>query len=455
MRTLRAFLLVVAVLAATLVTPAPAQAVTTHIYPATRDTYVKASSPNTNYNSQRQLVVAGSPDRISYLAFAVTGLTEPILHATLRMKTLDTSNAGSTDGGRVFPVGSSWSETTLTYATRPAPIGPSVTPIERVKPDTIHDIDVTDAIRGNGVVSFGIFSNHTDGAYYHSRENNEAAGPALLVYTGVPSTDDTVILAAGDIADCRTERDEQTAKILDTEVGVVAAIGDTAYEKGAPEEYAACYAPTWGRHKSRTRPAVGNHEYLTPNAAGYFGYFGAAAGPPGQGWYSYNMAGGQWHVVVLNSNCAKIGGCHAGSPQERWLRADLAASKARCTVAYWHQPLFASGGRGSSAYRPLFQALYDAGVEVLLNAHNHQYERFAPQTPTGAADPDRGVRQFIIGTGGRSLQPDFPTVAANSEVRNGNVFGVLRLTLLPGEYRWRFVPVAGQTFNEVGTGLCH
>ncbi|MEU8187978.1 CBM96 family carbohydrate-binding protein [Micromonospora carbonacea] len=454
MRCFRALALAAVVLAATLVAPPPALAVTTHVYPATRDTYANASSPNTNYNSQRQLAVAGSPDRISYLTFAVTGLTEPVLHAVLRMQTLDTSNAGSSDGGHVFLVGSSWSETALTYANRPAPTGPSLAAIERVKPDTVHDINVTDAIRGDGVVSFGIFSTNTDGAYYHSRENNKA-GPALLVYTGVPGTDDTVLLAAGDIADCRSDRDEQTARVLDAEVGVIAAIGDTAYEKGAPEEYAACYAPSWGRHKARTRPAVGNHEYLTPNAAGYFGYFGAAAGPPDKGWYSYDLAGGQWHVVVLNGNCAQVGGCHAGSPQEQWLRADLANSPARCTVAYWHQPLFASGGRGNAAYRPLFQALYDAGVELLLNAHNHQYERFAPQKPTGAADPDRGVRQFIVGTGGRSLQPDFPTVAPNSEVRNGSVHGVLRLTLFPGEYRWRFVPVAGQTFNEVGTGLCH
>ncbi|MFI6131764.1 DNRLRE domain-containing protein [Micromonospora sp. NPDC051141] len=453
MRILRAVTLVALVLAVTLVAPPAAAEVTTHIFPASRDTYVNANAPNTNYNDRGQLVVAGDPDRITYLAFVVTGLTEPVLHATLRMETLNTSYAGSTNGGQVFPSGSAWSESTLTYATRPAPIGPPLAPVERVRPNFIQDIDVTDLVQGNGVISFGILSDNPDGVYYQSRENNRP-GPALLVYTGVPGTDDTVLLAAGDIADCRSDRDEQTAEVLDTEVGVVAALGDTVYEKGTPEEYAACYAPTWGRHKSRTRPAVGNHEYLTPDAAGYFRYFGAAAGPPDKGWYSYDMAGGQWHVVVLNSNCAEVGGCHAGSPQERWLRADLAASTARCTVAYWHQPLFASGGRGSAAYRPLFQALYDAHVEVLLNGHNHQYERFAPQTPTGAADPHRGVRQFIVGTGGRSLQPEFPTVAPNSEVRNGCVFGVLRLTLLPGEYRWRFVPVAGQTFDEVGTGMC-
>ncbi|WP_176738610.1 metallophosphoesterase family protein [Micromonospora pallida] len=227
------------------------------------------------------------------------------------------------------------------------------------------------------------------------------------------------------------------------------------YDKGTPEEFANCYHPTWGRHKARTRPAVGNHEYLTPDAAGYYAYFGAAAGPAGQGWYSYDLADGGWHVVVLNSNCSHIGGCHAGSAQEQWLRADLAANQARCTVAYWHHPLFTSGGRAREEVRPLFQALYDGGAEIVLTGHNHQYERFAPQSPTGVADPARGIRQFVVGTGGRSLQPDFPDVVPNSEVRNGSVHGVLKLTLLPDQYRWRFLPIAGQTFTEVGTGTCH
>ncbi|GLY23470.1 DNRLRE domain-containing protein [Micromonospora sp. NBRC 101691] len=454
MKSLRACAFVLTVLAATLAVPTPALAVTTSVFQATRDTYVNSGSPATNYNDQRQLAVAGDPDRIAYLAFAVSGLTAPVLRAWLRLRTSDVSHAGSPNGGQVYRVASGWSESTLTYADRPGATGTELGRFGRVRPNSVYEVDVTAAVTGNGVLSLGIYSISPDGVYYDSRETG-ATGPQLIVYTGVPGTDDTVLLAAGDIASCTTERDEQTARVLDGEAGVVTPLGDVVYEKGTPEEFANCYEPTWGRHKERTRPAVGNHEYLTPGATGYYGYFGAAAGPPGQGWYSYDLAGGQWHVVVLNSNCSHIGGCHAGSAQEQWLRADLAASQARCTVAYWHHPLFASGGRARHEMRPLYQALYDAGAEVVLTGHNHQYERFAPQSPTGAADPARGIRQFVVGTGGRSLQPDFPDVAPNSEVRNGSVHGVLKLTLLTDQYRWRFMPIAGQSFTEVGTGTCH
>ncbi len=195
---------------------------------------------------------------------------------------------------------------------------------------------------------------------------------------------------------------EITAGLLDGLTGTVAVLGDTAYENGTPDEFARCYEPTWGRHKARTRPAVGNHEYGTPGAAGYFAYFGAAAGEAGKGWYSYDL--GAWHVVALNSNCSLVG-CQAGSEQEQWLRADLAANGARCTVAYMHHPRFSSGNvhGGSSAVDPLWRALEADGAELVLAGHDHDYERFAPQTASGALDVERGVRQFVVGTGGRPL----------------------------------------------------
>jgi hypothetical protein len=263
----------------------------------------------------------------------------------------------------------------------------------------------------------------------------------------------TRMVAAGDIADCNSPGDEQTAALVDGLPGTVAPLGDVVYEAGSREEFAACYHPTWGRFRSRTRPAVGNHEYITPHAAGYFGYFGTAAGDPDEGWYSYNL--GLWHIVVLNSYCWKIGGCHTGSPQETWLRADLAANPRPCTLAYWHYPLFSSGVvQGEDMVRPFWQALYAAGADVVLVGHAHNYQRWAPLKPNGKPDPDLGIRQFVVGTGGRGLHPATPQLP-NQEVINDNTWGVLALTLSRGAYHWRFVPVAGSTFTDSGSATCH
>lgn len=265
---------------------------------------------------------------------------------------------------------------------------------------------------------------------------------------------DPVLVAAGDIVSCSSPGDEATAGLLGEIVGTVAPLGDNAYENGSASEYADCYAPSWGKYKVRTRPAPGNHDYLTPGASGYFGYFGAAAGTPGKGYYSYNL--GSWHIVVINSNCGEVGGCGAGSAQEQWLRGELARSTNSCTLAYWHHPLFSSGAEhGNHAeMRPIFQALYEHGAEVVLSGHEHNYERFAPQTPGGAQDTRRGIREFVVGTGGKSHYA-FATVQPNSEVRNTGTFGVLKLTLHTNGYDWRFVPQAGKTFTDSGSGTCH
>ncbi|WBB78948.1 DNRLRE domain-containing protein [Micromonospora sp. WMMD882] len=445
--------LTVMVLAVTFGLAVPAGAVATSLFYASNDSYVNLASPNTNYDTTKVLAVAAGPTRMSYVSFVVTGMTEPVTHARLRLHTRDVGHAGSPTGGTVEQVANNWVETTLRAANRPAPIGTPLSMFGAVRPDGWYEADVTPAITGNLIVSFRISSTDPDGAYYDSRENFPN-GPQLIVDTGPPVSNQNVLLAAGDIAVCGRDQDEQTARILDREPGTVAAVGDTVYETGTAAEYANCYGPTWGRHKSRTRPAVGNHEYLTPNAAGYFGYFGAAAGAPDKGYYSYDLAGGRWHIVVLNSNCSRVGGCHVGSPQERWLRADLAANPARCTLAYWHHPVFSSGERQRPEVLPLFQALYDDRAEIVISGHAHQYERFAPQTPTRAADPIRGIRQFVVGTGGRSLQADFGTVVPNSEVRNGTTHGVLWVNLLADGYQWRFLPIQGQTFSDFGTDTC-
>jgi hypothetical protein len=267
---------------------------------------------------------------------------------------------------------------------------------------------------------------------------------------------DPVLLAAGDIASCASPGDEATAALLDRLGGTIATLGDTVYISGTSQEFATCYHPSWGRHKRRTRPAVGNHEYGTAGAAGYFDYFGAAAGDPSKGYYSYDL--GTWHIVVINSNCSQVGGCGAGSPQEQWLRADLAAHPAACTLAYWHHPRFSSGDvHGSNAVlEPIWRALYEHRADVVLSAHEHNYERFAPQDSTGQLDWDRGIRQFVVGTGGRSHYDGFITpILPHSEVRNGDTFGVLRLTLHATGYDWQFIPETGKTFTDAGSGTCH
>jgi hypothetical protein len=265
---------------------------------------------------------------------------------------------------------------------------------------------------------------------------------------------DAVLVGAGDISTCTNNNDEATAVLLDGIAGTVYTLGDSVYENGTTAEFANCYDPTWGRHKARTRPASGNHEYGTANAAPYYAYFGASAGDPTKGYYSYD-AGSFWHVIVLNSECAQIGGCNAGSPQETWLRLDLAANPSKNVVAMWHKPLFSSSSRGSDAtFAPLYAALYDHGAELVLVGHEHHYERFAPQTSTGVADPAFGVRQIVVGTGGRG-HSGFVTIEDNSEVRNSTDYGVLKLTLQETSYTWQFVPIAGQTFADSGTTAVH
>jgi hypothetical protein len=263
-----------------------------------------------------------------------------------------------------------------------------------------------------------------------------------------------VLVGAGDIADCKDlSGAEATAKILDKNPGTVMAVGDLAYPDGSKENFV-CYDKTWGRAKSRTRPAPGNHEFHSAGGTPYFEYFGAAAGDPKTGYYSYEL--GTWHIIVLNSECKDVGGCDAGSPQEKWLRADLAAHPVACTLAYWHKPLFSSGGAHGNdlTVKPLFQALYDANADVVVNGHDHDYERFAPQDPEGAADSKRGIREFVAGTGGKNHRP-FGEPKPNSELRDATAFGVLKLTLKLDGYDWQFIPEAGKSFTDSGSGKCH
>ena len=267
-----------------------------------------------------------------------------------------------------------------------------------------------------------------------------------------------LIVAAGDIASCSGTADEATARLVGgIDAATVLTLGDEAYPDGTAQDFRECYEPTWGRFEERTKPIPGNHEYETEGASAYFDYFGNAAGDPDKGYYSYEL--GSWHIVALNSNCG-VGEirCGPGSAQTKWLKEDLAANadEGRCTLAYMHHPRFSSGEEHGSTptLEPLWKALYEAGADVVLSGHEHNYERFAPQDPTGKADPQRGIREFVVGTGGKSHYPILDPIA-NSEVHNDATYGVLKLTLHPHSYEWQFVPVEGETFSDSGSARCH
>ena len=257
-----------------------------------------------------------------------------------------------------------------------------------------------------------------------------------------------VLIGAGDVADCTTDGREQTARILDTIDGTVFVAGDAAYRrKNVPDPLHECYDATWGRHKSRTRPAPGNHEYDTGNAQMYFSYFGAAAGPP-DGYYSYEI--GTWHVIALNTTIA-IG---RESEQLSWLRRDLDAHAGHCTVAYMHHPRFSSGPHDErERLIPLWEELQDYGVTIAVAGHDHIYERFAPLDAQGNTDAANGVRQFVVGTGG-AHRYDVQAPLFGSEARSTTDFGVLKLTLLPDRYRWEFIPVDQHGFHDRGEASC-
>ena len=319
-----------------------------------------------------------------------------------------------------------------------------------------------------------------------SHDDNYGADPTYTLYDDVTLNaaptgggSDPAIVTAGDIAcspsdpnfmsgngnanGCRelsTSNLMAGGSILGSPIAAVLPLGDEQYDNGTLSEFNGSYAPTWGQYLAISHPVPGNHEYYTSGASGYFGFFdgvGRSTGPAGnptQGYYSYSI--GAWHVIALNSNCAAIsGGCGKGSPEETWLQSDLATNSSTCTLAYWHHPLFHSGVEtGGALMQQMFTDLYNANTDVVLNGHEHQYERFAPQTPSGALQTNGGIREFIVGTGGKSLE-GFGTPAANSEVRDDTTYGDLRLVLHPTSYDWQFIPASGGSFTDGGTSSCH
>jgi hypothetical protein len=260
------------------------------------------------------------------------------------------------------------------------------------------------------------------------------------------------VYAAGDIADC-PETVPAVPKLVRDPKGLFLAVGDIVYPSGQARGYTRCFIPIWGDLKSRIRPVPGNHDYKSGSAAAYFDYFGAVAGDPSQGYYSFDL--GAWHIIAINSMCQFIGGCRRDSAQLDWLNADLAAHPAECTLAYWHHPRYTSGD-GASPRRTgaLWEALYRAGAEVVINGHDHDYERFAPLNPRGQVDAQRGIREFVVGTGGANLTAR-QRVASHSQIWTRDYHGLLELTLRPGRYHWRFVAAETRQVIDAGFGSCH
>jgi hypothetical protein len=429
---------------------------------ATADTYVEnGTAAGTNFGTSATIVADNSPVRQAYIRFDLTTIAA-VGSARLRLHVANNSNGPSPSGGTVARITGSWSEAATTYNTRPA-LGSSVATFGAVSQNSWVELDVTSAVVAGAVVDLAITSTNSDGAYYDSRQTG-ANGPRLVVSTTAPPPPPPpptgiVLAAVGDMACAPSSavtstacRQLQISNIVNNDATVeqFLALGDLQYPNGELANFQTAYEASYGRFKAKTRPAPGNHEYNTAGATGYYTYFGSIAGDPTRGYYSFDV-GTTWHLIALNSNCSFVS-CATGSPQEQWLRADLAASTRPCTIAYWHHPRWTSSSRGDNTIvDPLWRALADDGAELVLAGHEHVYERFAPLGATGAADAN-GVRSLIVGTGGNSMG-SFGTTHANSLVRL-QTFGILKLTLSSSSYGWQLVSESGAILDS-GSGTCH
>jgi len=438
-------------------TPTNTQAPTTTLtFITNTDAYVNQSSAGTNYGNATTLQVDGAsdPDLESFIQFTVTGISGSIQSAKLRVYA--TTN-GSTNGPAVYSTGTSWTETGITWNNRPARTSGAVDNKGSIGTNVWVEYNVASLVPGNGTFSFVLAADSTDGIIFSSRQGSQ---PPQLVITFISdgtltptptltptstlSADDVIFVGAGDIASCSNNNDELTAQLLDNIPGTVFTTGDNVYDTGTFTQYTNCYNPTWGRHKARTKPIPGNHEYLTSGAAGYFQYFNNIPS-----YYAFDL--GSWRIYALNSEID----VSASSPQVMWLQNDLAANPSQCVLAYWHKPRWSSGTThgSNSAMQTLWQILSDANAELALVGHEHNYERFAEMNASGAA-VSQGLREIVVGTGGRSHY-GFGTILSTSQIRNSTTYGVLKLTLHEDGYDWQFVPIAGSTFTDSGSTDCH
>lgn len=426
-------------------------------FTASGDSQVSEANPGSNYGNTTYMQVDGdSGIRMeSYMLFSVSGLSGSVASAKLRV--YDTTN-GSANGPMVYGTGTSWTESGITWNSRPARTTSALGNVGNVGSGVWVEYDVTSYVTANGTYSFALVADSNDGLTFSSRQG--AQPPQLVVTTTSSSMPEptatpqptqpssgsgsAVLVGAGDISSCSNNNDEATAKLLDGIAGTVFTVGDNVYSSGTSSEYANCYDPTWGRHKSRTEPVPGNHEYKTSGASGYFQYFNNI--PP---YYAYDL--GSWRIYALNSEVD----VSATGAQVQWLQSDLAANPRQCVLAYWHKPRWSSGSThgSSSSMQTIWQVLFNAGAELVLSGHEHNYERFKEMDASGgAASP--GLREIVVGTGGASHY-GFGSVLSTSQIRNSSAYGVLKLTLNATSYSWKFVPVAGQSFTDSGTTNCH
>jgi hypothetical protein len=424
------------------------------VFAAEADARVRESHPGTNYGDDPTLHAdgAGDPAIESFIRFTLTEVAGPIQSARLRLYVADN---GTRDGPAVYATDNSWEEGSVTWKNRPTPTSEAADNKDRIGTNNWVEYDVTSLVASSGTYSFVLVADSSDGVIFSSREgeqppqlvlNGHGSNASTAVPTVMPTgpADDIVLVGAGDISECDSDGDELTAQLLDSIPGTVFTTGDNSYESGTMSEYNNCYEPTWGRHKNRTKPVPGNHEYLTSGAAGYFQYFDNIPS-----YYAYDL--GDWRIYALNSEID----ASEDSPQVTWLQEDLAAHPAQCALAYWHRPRWSSGTHHGSKddFQTLWQILYEAGAELVLNGHEHNYERFAEMNAEGAA-VSSGLREIVVGTGGRDLY-EFGSPLPASEVRNDSTLGVLKLTLRADGYDWEFIPVAGATFTDRGSGICH
>jgi len=432
------------------------------------DARVVQASPTTNYGTSTTLQVDGDTVQTSYIRFSVTGISGSIQSVKLRV--FCTTN-GTVNGPVTYLANSNWIESGsggITWNTRPALLSGALDNRGAIGTNSWVEYDVTALVTGNGTFTFALVADSNDGVTFSSREGTADPQLVITLGTGAPtasampsqtrtatptvsrtptpgstSSGSVVLVGAGDITSCSRNQDELTAQLLDNITGTVFTTGDNAYIDGSYSDYINCYDPTWGRHKSRTKPTPGNHDYQTSGAAGYFQYFNNIAS-----YYAYNL--GSWRIYALNSEIS----VSATSAQVTWLEDDLAANPSQCVLAYWHKPRWSSGANhgNNSSMQTLWQVLYNAGAELVINGHEHHYERFAEMNASGSA-VSQGLREIVVGTGGATLYP-FGTPLSASQVRNSSTYGVLKLTLRATGYDWQFVPVAGSTFTDGGSDSC-
>ncbi|HEX8939309.1 MAG TPA: DNRLRE domain-containing protein [Candidatus Limnocylindrales bacterium] len=459
------------------------------------DAYVSAGAPSTNYGAGTTLRIDGTPVVVSYLRFDLRALSGTVSSASLSLYANSSSGIGYAVAGTN---GAAWTESAVTYATAPAAGSPVATSAPFAA-GTTATADVTTLVHAGGYVDLAVLARNGTAISLGSRESSHppvlsvsvvgaspapsAAPTASPVPTPTPTiaptptaaptvtpaptptatvAGDPVVVAAGDIAcdpasntgaPATCDQAATAQQMVDLHPTAVLTLGDSQYEDDTLAKFQAVFDPTWGRAKSLIKPTIGNHEYLTTNAAGYFAYFGAAAGDPTKGYYSYDL--GAWHVVTLNSECSHIGGCGTGSAQETWLKADLAAHPAACTLATFHEPRWSSGEHGdATAMATIWNDLVAARVELVLSGHNHDYERFAPLDGSGAPSAT-GVAQFVVGTGGKNHYAFTSGPLPGEVVRDQTSFGVLKLTLHPNSYDWQFLPAPGYSFTDSGSAACH